>query len=796
CAYGEIMLNEKRVYRGPVYSEGRQHWYYCGLTDGNYAQDPSASLPVSPWLVDFDLRKLHPLCCNFGMGNLEMFYGRGKGLGETPAERDTALDRFLAATVAFGHTGFLVREGGIASAARSYFMLQQLQKHYAQQRVVSIRYAAHDGTLLDTSAAVASGVHARSQLAVRYDNGLLVAVNGHPAETWHFRHGSIAVDLPPNGYVATFPRNTKSKLWVMSALRDGHRVDYADTPEYVYADGRGVFTRFEKVACDGPVVVHPRAGGALEVIPVRPGLTFGVRVAGSGATATALNKEGKAMGAAQTRFSRGLVYVTPVDQAFSYLLKPGAPTVTLTCPRERVVPGEEVVVRGEREHPVRVPADLRPRTRWWYTAEGGWIDFSVVPLAETRLSVVGDDLQLHLRANTAGPVSGHVSLGDETRQVTLDPRHPALLHFSFRAPAQEGAISLTARLRFGELTGEKRWWLRTERVLRPVVPLPARYDPGQCLRGGEESGPRDDTGGYVSEQSMSCGGETRQGIFMHPPYKTGVGYTFVRFAPVALPSEPAAAFRCLVGKRDGSDLGDGILFRVVVIDEKGKRTVVAEKQWARHAWTPLEGGLSPWAGRTIRLQLESDVGPADNSSGDWACWADLRIENAEPMAATTVEDGTAAQRYAAGPYRVPGLTLEQIRRAPRAWLVYQSVGLEHHDPYICTVTLNGVPVGDLLPGEGSDEVKGVWSREAALPLPPEAIAALRGVNRVAIANPGQDHFKVRGFRLDVEMADGRRTSSLVDTMAYTQPDSWLYAEGVGVPFGRAIEVVLPFELAP
>ncbi|HID08318.1 MAG TPA: hypothetical protein EYP10_14350, partial [Armatimonadetes bacterium] len=125
-AYGEIMLNEKKVYNGPVYSEGGMHWMYCGLTDGNYGQDQEARLAENPWLVDFDLRKMHPLCCNFGMGNLGMFYGRHWRSGKTPADVERMIDRFLAATIAFGHTGFLAMEGGIKNAVRSYFMLQRL----------------------------------------------------------------------------------------------------------------------------------------------------------------------------------------------------------------------------------------------------------------------------------------------------------------------------------------------------------------------------------------------------------------------------------------------------------------------------------------------------------------------------------------------------------------------------------------------------------------------------------------------------------------------------------------------
>jgi hypothetical protein len=47
-AYGEIMLHQKATWNGPVYSEGNHHWYYCGLTDGNYAQDQSARLAEKP----------------------------------------------------------------------------------------------------------------------------------------------------------------------------------------------------------------------------------------------------------------------------------------------------------------------------------------------------------------------------------------------------------------------------------------------------------------------------------------------------------------------------------------------------------------------------------------------------------------------------------------------------------------------------------------------------------------------------------------------------------------------------
>ena len=87
-AYGEIMLHQKKAWNGPVYSEGNYHCFYCGLTDGNYGQDQSYRPAENPWLVDFDLRKMHDLGCNFGMGNPEMFYANAPQPRGTPEQRD------------------------------------------------------------------------------------------------------------------------------------------------------------------------------------------------------------------------------------------------------------------------------------------------------------------------------------------------------------------------------------------------------------------------------------------------------------------------------------------------------------------------------------------------------------------------------------------------------------------------------------------------------------------------------------------------------------------------------------
>ena len=71
-AYAAILLEQKKAWGGPVYSEGDCQFFYAGLSDGNYAQ-PGIHPDKNPWIVDFNLKRIHPLECDFGMGNPNMF---------------------------------------------------------------------------------------------------------------------------------------------------------------------------------------------------------------------------------------------------------------------------------------------------------------------------------------------------------------------------------------------------------------------------------------------------------------------------------------------------------------------------------------------------------------------------------------------------------------------------------------------------------------------------------------------------------------------------------------------------
>ena len=115
-------------------------------------------------------------------------------------------------------------------------------------------------------------------------------------------------------------------------------------------------------------------------------------------------------------------------------------------------------------------------------------------------------------------------------------------------------------------------------------------------------------------RQIAVAGETKRGIFAHPP--TSGGRTLVRF-PIALP-DGTPRLRSFAGLKDGSRSG-GCLFIVKV---NGVET--ARQRALPNKWYEIEVDLSKWAGKPVLLSLVVD---ADGSaSWDWACWGKPRIE--------------------------------------------------------------------------------------------------------------------------------------------------------------------------
>jgi len=284
--YCQVFQAERAAYKGPVVSEGHGYWYYAGMTDGNYAQLGGKEPWKLPFLVDFDLLKIHPLEVDIGMG-----FRNNYGYDKQARDPNDALDRFLCASIAYGHSamrygrwapdgywhydgywhGWTPPDGREVKGrktldpndplmqkkrvvVRNYFMMQQLASRYALEPVRSIAY--FDGEkLVDTSEAIRSGALDRSQVAVEYQNGLRVFANGSLEHAWKVEADGKTYELPPNGWLAIQGRD----FLEYSAIRNGHRVDYVRSPVYTFADGRGKLTDFGGVkAANAVIVLHNR----------------------------------------------------------------------------------------------------------------------------------------------------------------------------------------------------------------------------------------------------------------------------------------------------------------------------------------------------------------------------------------------------------------------------------------------------------------------------------------------------------------------------------------------------------
>ena len=627
-AYGEIMLLQKAAWNGPVYSEGNNHFLYCGLTDGNYGQDQNYRFDANPWLADFDLRKMHDLCCNFGMGNPDMFYPSHSA----PKDPDAAMDRFLAATVAFGHPGFLIH--GLDGELRSYYMIQALASLYTQSSADTIRYVDADGETYDTSSALANSSYRRSQIVTRYANGCLTAANGNTSERLRADIEGTPLDLPPNGY---WGRSSNNTVRVFSGEVNGRRADLSVSPDYTYIDGRGTYVRFPEGASDGVAICRALTNDLAEILmhkTTEAGFPFALKAA------VALDKGGATIGPTEVRTARSLSYVQPVKDAFSYrVIRTGnPPAAALTSDSDQVVPGEHLVVRGSAMHDVVIQLDAKPGMRLWLTYENAWIDFTVTAPILANATVENGTLLVCPISRLRAPCAARLACEGVGHPFIMEPGTNAPQRLTL-PPGALLAEALTYSLYPDASTGIA---FITRKLLRQVdrsrtFPLPNTRVAGVCLRNGKELPFDQATGAQLYSSSSTCGGSTKTGgIFMHPPYKTGVGYTFARYT-LTVPQKPAI-FRCAVGKQDGSDPGDGILFRVTIEDAAGKLTQIASRLATAHAWYELEGSLTPWAGQTVTLRLITDVGDKDNSSGDWGAWADLRLEPPLPAYVWVSED--------------------------------------------------------------------------------------------------------------------------------------------------------------
>ena len=420
----------------------------------------------------------------------------------------------------------------------------------------------------------------------------------------------------------------------------------------------------------------------------------------------------------------------------------GAP---LSCDVSKVVPGQSVEVKAGKElHAVEIPADAAIGKRIWKQVGGQWIDFTVTPLCGIDAAVSGSVLKIAVTPNL------NVSQGSmvvEDREYALSMRNGESQQFEIPIAQKRDEIfkNYAVEIRTGDFRQRENIVVVAESRNRHLASLPISRKTGMRLKkSGKDSPVLDDSGAHVSNYpEMSCGEIAKKKVlFMHPPYRKGSGFTYVEYQQVDLP-EAAAALRAFVGKRDGSDLGDGIFFRVEVKAD-GKWKVAGSTHVAKHEWQMIEADLREWAGKTVALRLVSDAG--DNTNGDWGGWCDMRIESlAKELVWSLLPD--AGSVLSPSPHPLQGVTLADLRKAKRGFIRYEGIGLAGRNPVYGTFgLLNKQELGNMIPA-GGNEKENVWNKPVELPLTEEALKSLKMHNVFEVYNPGNDCFKLRNICL-------------------------------------------------
>ena len=200
------------------------------------------------------------------------------------------------------------------------------------------------------------------------------------------------------------------------------------------------------------------------------------------------------------------------------------------------------------------------------------------------------------------------------------------------------------------------WRLPVYRGVVHVFDADARVLP-VGFQGRDES-----TYGHLHVHSASLGGQAREVIAIHPPYRGGKPGSLAIEYPLELPDVQPLMLRFANAiTPDGK--GDGVTFRVRVVPldapdgELGD--VVYEQHGTAKDWSAVgEADLSRFAGKAVRLQLESHPGPKNDTGWDQSYWAEPILTAGTPPEAVPFPPSESAESILLGKVPCGGETLE------------------------------------------------------------------------------------------------------------------------------------------
>lgn len=225
--------------------------------------------------------------------------------------------------------------------------------------------------------------------------------------------------------------------------------------------------------------------------------------------------------------------------------------------------------------------------------------------------------------NALYPVHAFVSLGEGKDAVAL---HPVLIAGMWRPDPPRPTPDIPWKP--VALEEKDLLYLAQMPVCRRIMVLedsePVAFPPGT---GGEE--PRTRMHVRVGE-AVTLQHSQRSSIIIHPPWHGGHrGSGIVEF-PVRLPeSEPISLgfYNAIRQHRKSEPPSDGVTFRVRVAEMDGP--VLGEVVYERHTdakeWKRGQVDLAAWAGKAVRLQLESHPGPDMDTTCDLSYWGSPQL---------------------------------------------------------------------------------------------------------------------------------------------------------------------------
>jgi len=312
-------------------------------------------------------------------------------------------------------------------------------------------------------------------------------------------------------------------------------------------------------------------------------------------------------------------YNPPVDKA-------GPLTVRIEGPEQVTQVGVplpvRVVLENQGDEPIEGTVELAVIDRW-QARPAGPVRFAV----DARKTAA---LDFEVTAGE-GTLSAHYPIHAYARFALGGKEHTAhpILVLETKLPPAPRAASAIAWKPFqvpavGELA---LWRLPVHRSVVAVFGEPAKTMPV----GWQGSEPR--SHGAVSFRAETLDGQTRQAVAIHPPWYDGLVGTLLVELPLQLPETTPLRLRFANGMTPTGQ-SDGVTFRVRVLPWDAPPGELGPIAFERHVdaktWQPAEADLSRFAGRRVRLQLESHPGPKNNTGWDQSYWAEPTLVAGTP----------------------------------------------------------------------------------------------------------------------------------------------------------------------